>query len=203
MLGTGSSERCNITIMCGLRRDSVKELYTGYPRASLSAEGKGIKKIGKIMSNNKVTRPDWDHYFMEIAQVVSKRSTCLRRSVGAVIVKNKQILATGYNGTPKGMPHCGEVGCLREQLHVPSGKNHELCRGIHAEQNAVVQAAVHGVSVEGGTLYCTNQPCVVCTKILINAGIERIVYKDPYPDKLAEDMLAASGMKVEVLDHTK
>ena len=101
------------------------------------------------MSNNSEARPDWDHYFMEIAQVVSKRSTCLRRSVGAVIVKNKQILATGYNGTPKGMPHCGEVGCLREQLHVPSGKNHELCRGIHAEQNAVVQAAVHGVSVEG------------------------------------------------------
>ena len=133
------------------------------------------------MSSTEI-RPDWDHYFMEIAQVVSKRSTCLRRSVGAVIVKNKQILATGYNGTPKGMPHCGEVGCLREQLHVPSGKNHELCRGIHAEQNAVVQAAVHGVSVEGGTLYCTNQPCVVCTKILINAGIERIVYKDPYPD---------------------
>ena len=152
------------------------------------------------MSNIKEERPDWDHYFREIAQVVSKLSTCLRRSVGAVIVKNKQILATGYNGTPKGMPHCGEVGCLREQLHVPSGKNHELCRGIHAEQNAVVQAAVHGVSVEGGTLYCTNQPCVVCTKILINAGIERIVYKDPYPDKLAEDMLAGSGIRVEVLD---
>ena len=151
------------------------------------------------MSSTEI-RPDWDHYFMEIAQVVSKRSTCLRRSVGAVIVKNKQILATGYNGTPKGMPHCGEVGCLREQLHVPSGKNHELCRGIHAEQNAVVQAAVHGVSVEGGTLYCTNQPCVVCTKILINAGIERIVYKDPYPDKLAEDMLAGSGIRVEVLE---
>ena len=124
------------------------------------------------MSNHSEVRPDWDHYFMEIAQVVSKRSTCLRRSVGAVIVKNKQILATGYNGTPKGMPHCGEVGCLREQLHVPSGKNHELCRGIHAEQNAVVQAAVHGVSV----------------------------FKDPYPDKLAEDMLAGSGIQVEVLD---
>ena len=129
-------------------------------------------------------RPDWDNYFMEIAQVVSKRSTCLRRSVGAVIVKNRQIVATG---------------CLREQLKVPSGQMHELCRGIHAEQNAVVQAAYHGVSVNGGTLYCTHQPCVVCTKILINAGIERIVYANPYPDKLAEEMLKAANMKVTIL----
>ena len=127
-------------------------------------------------------RPDWDNYFMEIAQVVSKRSTCLRRSVGAVIVKNRQIVATGY-----------------EQLKVPSGQMHELCRGIHAEQNAVVQAAYHGVSVNGGTLYCTHQPCVVCTKILINAGIERIVYANPYPDKLAEEMLKAANMKVTIL----
>lgn len=134
-------------------------------------------------------RPDWDSYFMEMAQVASKRSTCLRRSVGAVIVKNKRILATGYNGTPKGLAHCEEVGCFREQMNVPSGKMHELCRGIHAEQNAVIQAAVHGVSVDGATLYCTHQPCVVCTKILINAGIKRIVYANPYPDELAENMM--------------
>jgi len=126
---------------------------------------------------------------MEMAQVASKRSTCLRRSVGAVLVKNKRILATGYNGTPKGLAHCEEVGCLREQMNVPSGKMHELCRGIHAEQNAVIQAAVHGVSVDGATLYCTHQPCVVCTKILINAGIARIVYANPYPDELAENMM--------------
>ena len=131
--------------------------------------------------------------------MVSKRSTCLRRQVGALIVKDKQIVATGYNGSPKDMAHCSETGCLREQLKVPSGQNHELCRGIHAEQNAVVQAAYHGVSVQGGTLYCTHQPCVVCTKILLNAGIRRIVYANPYPDKLAEDMLAASGIKVEVV----
>lgn len=143
-------------------------------------------------------RPNWDQYFMEIANVVSKRSTCLRRKVGAVIVKNKQIVATGYNGTPSGLAHCAETGCLREQLNVPSGKMHELCRGIHAEQNAVVQAAYHGVSVNGGTLYCTHQPCVVCTKILINAGIERIVYANPYPDKLAEEMMQASKIKIEV-----
>ena len=126
---------------------------------------------------------------MEMAQVASKRSTCMRRSVGAVIVKDKRLLATGYNGTPRGMAHCEEVGCLRTKLNDPSGKMHELCRGIHAEQNAVIQAAVHGVSVDGGTLYCTHQPCVVCTKILINAGIRRIVYANPYPDELAENMM--------------
>ena len=126
---------------------------------------------------------------MDMAQVASKRSTCMRRSVGAVIVKDKRLLATGYNGTPRGMAHCEEVGCLRTKLNVPSGKMHELCRGIHAEQNAVIQAAVHGVSVDGGTLYCTHQPCVVCTKILINAGIRRIVYANPYPDELAENMM--------------
>ena len=139
----------------------------------------------------------WDEYFMEIAHVVAKRSTCLRRSVGAVIVKNRQIVATGYNGTPKDLPHCSEVGCLREQLKVPSGKNHELCRGIHAEQNAVVQAAYNGVSVNGGTLYCTHQPCVVCTKILINAGIARVVYEQGYPDPFALELFDEAGVTVE------
>ncbi len=149
-------------------------------------------------------RPDWDSYFMEIAQVVSKRSTCLRRSVGAVLVKDKQILSTGYNGTPKGLPHCEDVGCLRQQLHVPSGQNHELCRGIHAEQNAVIQAAVHGSSTDGATIYCTHQPCVVCTKILINAGIKRIVYANPYPDKLAEEMMHLDkGMEIVIWEPKK
>jgi len=145
-----------------------------------------------------IKRPIWDEYFMEIAQVVAKRSTCIRRSVGAVLVKNKQILATGYNGTPMGLPHCENVGCLREQLKVPSGKCHELCRGVHAEQNAITQAAYHGVSVKGATLYCTHQPCVVCTKMLINAGIERVVYDNPYPDTLAQEMMGQSQMKIEV-----
>jgi dCMP deaminase len=144
-------------------------------------------------------RPSWDEYFMELAQVISKRSTCLRRSVGALIVKNKQIIATGYNGAPKGMEHCDVTGCLREKLNVPSGTRHELCRGIHAEQNAVIQAAVNGVSTEGGTLYCTHQPCVVCTKILINAGIKRVVYANPYPDKLAEEMMKdAKGITLDI-----
>lgn len=143
-------------------------------------------------------RPTWDEYFMEMAMVAAKRSTCLRRKVGAVIVKNKQILASGYNGTPMGLPHCEDVGCLREQLKVPSGKNHELCRGVHAEQNAICQAAFHGVSVRGATIYVTNQPCVVCTKMLINAGIERVVYANPYPDDLAQKMMGESQMKIEV-----
>lgn len=145
-----------------------------------------------------MNRPTWDEYFMEMATVAAKRSTCLRRSVGAVIVKNKQILASGYNGTPMGLPHCEEVGCLREQLKVPSGKCHELCRGVHAEQNAITQAAYHGVSVKGATLYCTHQPCVVCTKMLINAGIERIVYANPYPDELAQEMMGQSKMQIEI-----
>ena len=144
-------------------------------------------------------RPSWDQYFMDITTVVASRSTCLRRQVGAVIVKDKRLLTSGYNGAPRNLAHCAETGCIRAEYDIPSGQRHELCRGLHAEQNAIIQAALHGVAIEGATLYCTHQPCVVCTKILINAGIERIVYQNPYPDKLAEDMLKASGMKVEVL----
>ncbi len=149
--------------------------------------------------NNLPARPDWDEYFMEIAEVVRKRSTCLRRKVGAIIVKDSRILATGYNGAPAGVPHCGEVGCLRAQLNVPSGERHELCRGIHAEQNAIVQAAYLGVSIDGSTLYCTNQPCVLCAKMLINAGVKRIVIKEGYPDELAQKMLAEAGLRVELI----
>ena len=135
---------------------------------------------------------------MTIAHQVASRTTCIRRAVGAIVVNDKRILATGYNGTPMGLPHCEETGCLREKLHVPSGKCHELCRGVHAEQNAITQAAYHGVSVNGGTVYCTHQPCVVCTKMLINAGIKRVVYGNPYPDELAQEMMGQSGMQIEV-----
>ncbi|MDR2006048.1 MAG: cytidine/deoxycytidylate deaminase family protein, partial [Acidaminococcales bacterium] len=121
-----------------------------------------------------IIRPDWDEYFMEFARTAGKRSTCLRRAVGALLVKDKRILATGYNGAPQGLKHCGETGCLRQKLNVPSGKMHELCRGLHAEQNAIIQAALHGVSIAGATLYCTHQPCVVCAKMLINAGVKKI-----------------------------
>lgn len=144
-------------------------------------------------------RPDWDHYFMEIAGVVRKRSTCLRRTVGALIVKDRRILATGYNGVPAGIEHCGTRGCLREQLQIPSGERHELCRGIHAEQNAIIQAAYLGVSMKDSTLYCTNQPCIVCAKMLINAGIRRIVIQEGYPDSFALEMLEEAGCRVETI----
>lgn len=144
-------------------------------------------------------RPSWDEYFMSIAHQVASRSTCIRRQIGAVIVKDKRILATGYNGAPAGLAHCAEVGCLREQMHVPSGKNHELCRAIHAEQNAVVQAARAGTSIDGATVYTTTAPCVLCVKILINAGIETIVYGDSYPDDLARSFLDESGIEVRRL----
>lgn len=148
-------------------------------------------------------RPEWDSYFMEIAGVVRKRSTCLRRHVGAVIVKDRRILATGYNGAPSGIAHCMETGCLREQMNVPSGQRHELCRGIHAEQNAIVQAAYLGVSIADSTLYCTNQPCILCAKMIINAGIRRIVIEEGYPDEAAERMLAEAGLTVEMIGSEK
>lgn len=133
---------------------------------------------------------------MDIARLVAKRSTCLRRQVGAVLVKDKNILATGYNGTPSGISHCDDVGCLRAEQQVPSGERHELCRGLHAEQNAIIQAAKHGVNISGASLYCTNSPCVICSKMIINAGINRIVYLEGYPDSLSCEMLRESGIEV-------
>lgn len=140
-------------------------------------------------------RPSWDEYFMSIAEMVKTRSTCIRRQVGAVIVKDKRILTTGYNGTPIGLKHCDEAGCLREQLGIPSGQRHELCRGIHAEQNAIIQAAAFGVPIQGSTIYVTLSPCILCTKMLINSGITRIVTKEAYNDKLALQMLEESGIE--------
>lgn len=140
-------------------------------------------------------RPSWESYFFEIAGVVATRSTCLRRPVGAVLVKNRQILATGYNGAPRGALHCQERGCLRAELNVPSGERHELCRGLHAEQNAIVQAAVHGVAIAGAELFCTNQPCVVCAKMIVNAGISRVVFSGGYPDQLALEVFGEAGVE--------
>lgn len=134
-------------------------------------------------------RPSWDKYFMQIAILVSNRSTCLRRKVGAIIVKDKRILTTGYNGAPRSLDHCEKVGCLREKMDIPSGKNHELCRGLHAEQNAIIQAALHGISIQDGILYCTEQPCITCAKMIINAGIIKVFYLNSYPDKLAREIL--------------
>ncbi|HPM78059.1 MAG TPA: cytidine/deoxycytidylate deaminase family protein [bacterium] len=146
-------------------------------------------------------RPSWDQYFMEFARLARTRSTCLRRGVGAVLVKEKNVLATGYNGPPRGVPHCDETGCLREKMQVPSGQRHELCRGLHAEQNAIIQAAYHGTSIRGADLYSTTFPCVICTKMLINAGIQRIFYAEGYPDDLAREMLDQAG--VELIELTE
>ena len=146
--------------------------------------------MGTSSQQNPPPRKSWDQYFMEMAIHVGSRSTCLRRSVGAIIVKEKRVLSTGYNGAPAGFEHCLELGCLREQMKVPSGEKHELCRGIHAEQNAVVQAARFGVMIKDSTIYCTTFPCVICAKILINAGIRKIVYLGDYTDGLSEKMLA-------------
>jgi dCMP deaminase len=145
-------------------------------------------------------RPSWEEYFMDITHLVAKRSTCLRRHVGAVLVKDKKILATGYNGSPSGLEHCLDIGCLREKLSIPSGERHELCRGLHAEQNAIIQAAYHGVQIRGATLYCTNHPCIICSKMIINAGIQRIIYEEGYADALAKQMLKESKVKVEKFD---
>ncbi len=147
-------------------------------------------------------RPSWDNYFMEIAELVAKRSTCLRRSVGAIIVKNKRILATGYNGPPSGLAHCDELGgCLRDKLKIPSGERQELSRAVHAEQNAIIQSAKFGISIDGAIIYVTNYPCFICAKMLINAGINKIVYKEGYSDKWAKEILKEA--KIEVIKYEK
>ncbi len=142
-------------------------------------------------------RPSWDDYFLRIAFVVASRSTCLRRHVGAVFVLDKRILATGYNGAPSGLSHCSETGCLREEMGVPSGQRHELCRGLHAEMNGLLQAARNGIRIDGATVYCTCTPCSLCAKMLINGGIKRIIVVGDYPDELASQMLTQAGIDIE------
>ena len=141
------------------------------------------------------------NYYLDIAQTVAERSTCLRRKVGAVAVLDKRILATGYNGAPSGVPHCLEVGCLRATLGIPSGQRHEICRGIHAEQNVIIQAAVHGISLRGAEIFCTTYPCFICSKMLINCGVKRIWISENYPDELSKSMLAEAGVQVIHLPH--
>ena len=150
------------------------------------------------MTKNKLQqkRPSWDEYFLEVAKLVSRRSTCLRRHVGAVLVKDKKILATGYNGAPAGLSHCIDTGCIRDKMKIPSGQRHELCRGLHAEQNVILQAALYGVGTRDSMLYVTNQPCVICAKMLINAGIKEIVVSNGYPDDLSRKFLKEAKIKI-------
>ena len=143
-----------------------------------------------------MSRPSWYQYFMSIADLAASRSTCTRRKVGAVLVKNRRIISTGYNGAPAGHQHCQEIGCLREQLNVPSGEKHELCRGVHAEQNVIIQAAFHGIPVAGASLYCTTQPCSICAKMIINAGIKKVYFKKGYDDPLSLEMFAQAGVEL-------
>lgn len=142
-------------------------------------------------------RPTWDEYFIAITKQVATRSTCLRRKVGAIIVKDKRILTTGYNGAPRGVKSCIEIGrCMRQDMDVPSGQRHEICRALHAEQNAVIQAAYHGVQIAGSDVYSTTQPCILCAKMLINAGIKKIYYYEEYPDYFALELLEEAGVEL-------
>ncbi len=163
-----------------------------YPKIST----KGVKSMD---------RPSWDEYWMAIAQFAKSRSTCISRQVGAVIVKDNHLLSTGYNGAPKGIKHCDEVGCLRKQKNVASGERHELCRGTHAEENAILQCAVHGSSTKGATLYSTHHPCSMCVKSIINAQIDKVIYKIGYPDDLAENLIQESDVEIVKIDghHSK
>ena len=153
--------------------------------------------MGVVARRKKIQkRPQWDEYFMDIANLVARRSTCLRRKVGAVLVKDKRILATGYNGAPAGITHCEISGCLRQKLKVSSGQRHELCRGLHAEQNVLLQAALHGVSVSNSRLYITVTPCIICAKMIINAGVKEIVIRGEYPDKMSKSFLKEAKIKI-------
>ena len=152
------------------------------------------------MKNIKQNRPSWDEYFAKIAMLVAERSTCTRHNVGAIIVKDKRVLSTGYNGAPSNTKDCLELGCLRDELKIPSGTRHEICRGVHAEQNAIIQASLHGVSLNGGTLYCTHSPCSICAKMVINAGIKRFVSFFPYNDQTFPDLFREAGVKFEIIE---
>ena len=146
----------------------------------------------------RITRPTSDEYFLKIASVVAERSTCRRHHVGAVAVRNKHILATGYNGAPSGLKDCLELGCLRDEMNIPSGTRHEICRGIHAEQNVIIQASLHGVSLEGSTIYATHTPCVLCAKMLVNAKIKRYVSYSKYDDNSFIDLFQEAGIEMDI-----
>lgn len=165
-------------------------------RKERSKEARSREARNYEMNETNESRPSWEEYFIEIAHLVASRSTCLRRKVGAILVKDKRILSTGYNGAPRNLAHCEEVGCLRNKLKIPSGQRQEICRGLHAEQNAIIQAALYGINVKGATLYCTHQPCITCSKMLINAGIKKIIFQGKYPDSLAREMLKEAGIEL-------
>ncbi|MBI2130089.1 dCMP deaminase family protein [Candidatus Woesearchaeota archaeon] len=148
----------------------------------------------------KTTRPSVDEYFLKIAAVVGERATCQRHNVGAVLVKDKHIISTGYNGAPRGCKDCLELGCLRDELKIPSGTRHEICRAVHAEQNAIIQAALHGKHTEGSTMYCTHSPCNICAKMIVNSKVKRFVTFSDYPDKDAIELFKEAGVELVKLN---
>jgi dCMP deaminase len=149
------------------------------------------------------TRPSWNDYFLEVADLVATRSTCLRRQVGAVLVRDKRIISTGYNGAPRKLKHCSEVGCLRTERDIPSGERYELCRGVHAEQNAIINAAYYGISTQDTVMYCTHQPCIICARIIINAGIEKVVHRGDFRDDIALELMREAGIELVVVEKSK
>lgn len=149
------------------------------------------------------TRPSWNDYFLEVADLVATRSTCLRRQVGAVLVRDKRIISTGYNGAPRKLKHCSEVGCLRTEKDIPSGERYELCRGVHAEQNAIINAAYYGISTQDTVMYCTHQPCIICARIIINAGIEKVVHRGDFQDDIALELMREAGIELVVVEKSK
>jgi deoxycytidylate deaminase len=160
------------------------------------------KKVGAVLGKiiggeTKYVRPSWDEYFMKLAALVAERSTCLRHNIGAIIVRDKRLIASGYNGSAKGMPNCIEVGCLKDELGIKTGTGHETCRAVHAEQNAIIQGATHGISVEGTTMYCTHTPCTLCARMIVNAGIVRVVSYHDYSDESARKFLQKAGVVLD------
>ncbi len=195
---TGRAEPPPPCVLAGVPEADVWAALAGGPAERLTPP-RPAATVTPTRGEVPMARPSWDAYFMAIADMVARRSTCLRRQIGAVLVVERRILATGYNGAPAGVAHCEDVGCLRQQQNVPSGERHELCRGLHAEQNAIIQAAKHGVRIAGATLYTTHHPCSACAKMAINAGVARVVCREDYPDDLGKALLAEEQVAVDVV----
>ena len=161
---------------------------------------KKIEKILKDLNYKPYKRPTWDEYFMKMAYLVAERSTCIRHHIGAVIVKNNYVISTGYNGAASGVKDCIELGCLRDQMGIASGTRHEICRAIHAEQNAIIQAALHGATTENATLYCTHSPCILCAKMIVNAKIKKVIVSKYYPDKSYEELFKEANVEFKIME---
>ncbi|MFH1854219.1 MAG: dCMP deaminase family protein [Candidatus Omnitrophota bacterium] len=160
-----------------------------------------MKKINhdRCLRSKEAKRPDWDEYFLKMAYLVAERSTCMRHHVGAVIARNKRILTTGYNGAASGIKDCLQLGCMRNEKGIPSGERHEICRAIHAEQNAIIQAGLHGINIADSTVYCTHSPCILCAKMLTNCKIRKFVTSGFYADKNFRPLFKEAGIEYKTI----